>query len=184
MISSPVAPEFVTLRNALDQFWSEGFGGHRGPWTRPNGSTYAPVPLDVYATSDAVVILAAVPGMRSEDLEVTYTKGTILLSGTIGNVAESADAKGATWYVHELWHGRFQRAITPPFEVDADRAEATFEDGVLRIWLPKAEHAKPRRIEVKIAHGPAAAAIDAETTPVPETAPAAEPVLNGNGHKA
>jgi len=159
--SSPFSQDLATLRNALDQLWGESFGNQlRGSWTRPNGNTYAPVPLDVYATRDAFVILAAVPGMRRDDLEVTYNQGTILLTGVIGNVAETEEAKGATWYVHELWHGRFQRAITPPFEVDADNAEAQYQDGILRIRLPKAEHARPRRIEVRMG-GDKAEAIEA-----------------------
>jgi len=158
--SSPFSQDLASLRNALDQLWGESFGNQfRGSWTRPNGNTYAPVPLDVYATGDAFVILAAVPGMRRNDLEVTYNQGTILLTGVIGNVAETEEAKGATWYVHELWHGRFQRAITPPFEVDADNAEAQYQDGILRIRLPKAEHARPRRIEVRM--GDKAPAIEA-----------------------
>jgi HSP20 family protein len=176
--SSPFSQDLATLRNALDQLWGEGFGGQlRGSWTRPNGATYAPVPLDVYATRDAFVILAAVPGMRRDDLEVTYNQGTILLSGVIGNVAETEEAKGATWYVHELWHGRFQRAITPPFEVDADNAQAHYQDGILRIRLPKAEHAKPRRIEVRMG-GDKAPAIETSG------APQAEPATTSEGEQA
>ena len=150
----PQSQDVVSLRNAMDQLWNEAFVGSpfRTVWSRSgtgNGSPFYPVPLDVYATPDAFVIIAGVPGMRPEDLEVTYNQGTILLSGKIGNVAETEEAKGATWYLHELWHGRFQRAITPPFEVDPSKAEAAFENGVLRIWLPKAEHAKPQRIPVQ-----------------------------------
>ena len=87
--------------------------------------------MDVYATPDAFVIVAAAPGLRPEDLNVTYNQGTVVLSGRIANAAEAEDAKGASWYLHELWHGRFERSITPPFEVDAGRAEATFEHGIL-----------------------------------------------------
>ncbi len=152
--TSPVGQEFVSLRNAMDQLWNESFvsGPFRTLWSRPSGyanGRTVPLPLDVYATEDSFVIVASVPGLRPEDLEVSYNQGTIVLSGTVANVAESAEAKGATWYLRELWHGRFQRAVTPPFEIDPGRAEASFENGILRIWLPKAEHAKPQRIEVR-----------------------------------
>src|SRR3712207_8176010 len=56
-------------------------------------------------------------GMRPEDLEITIHQGTVVLGGTVGNVAEAEEAKGATWYLHELPHGQFRRAITLPFEV-------------------------------------------------------------------
>ena len=59
------------------------------------------------------------------------------------------EAKGATWYLRELWHGRFRRAVSLPFEVDPGKAEASFEHGILRIQLPKAEHAKPQRIPIQ-----------------------------------
>ena len=66
---------------------------------------------------------------------------------------QSEQGKGATWYLHELWHGDFRRSVTLPFEVDAAKAEATFENGIVRIALPKAERAKPYRIEVRTASG-------------------------------
>ena len=67
------------------------------------------------------------------------------------NVADSDHGKNATWYAHELWSGQFQRTVTLPFEVDAGKAEATFEHGIVRIALPKAERAKPQKIAIKAA---------------------------------
>ncbi len=154
---SPLAQEFVGLRQAMDQLLNESFVGspYRTLWSRGGGTggSYAPLPVDVYATQDAFVITAAVPGLRPEDLEVTYTNGAVVLTGTIGDVAETEEAKGATWYLRELWHGRFRRAVTPPFEVDPGQAEAAFENGILRITLPKAAHAKPQKIAVTVGGG-------------------------------
>ena len=167
MIAPGFTQDFVSLRNAMDQLLNESYvsGPFRTVWSRSGGtnSGYAPMPLDVFATQDAFVIVASVPGLRPEDLEVTYNQGTIVLSGTVANVAESEESKGATWYLHELWHGRFQRAVTPPFEIDPGRAEASFENGILRIWLPKAEHAKPQRIEVRVGGATEAIGAGAET---------------------
>jgi HSP20 family protein len=106
------------------------------------------MPLDVYATADQAVITAAAPGMRPENLEVTVHQNTVAISGAIGSVSETEEAKGATWYVHELSSGRFQRSVTLPFPIDADHVEATVEHGIVRIVAPKAEHAKPRKIAV------------------------------------
>ena len=152
--TSPFSHDVVGLRQAMDQLLNESFvaGPFRTLWSRGSagtGTQYAPLPLDVYATPDAFVIFAAVPGMQPDDLEVTYNRGTVVLSGKVGNVAETEEAKGATWYLRELWHGQFQRAVSLPFEVDPSKAEASFENGILRIWLPKAEHAKPQRIPIQ-----------------------------------
>lgn len=108
-----------------------------------------PLALDVYGTKDEVVLIAAVPGLRPEDIEITINQNTVTLSGTVPNAAQSEEATGATWYLHELAHGAFQRSITLPMEVDSTRADATFEQGILRLRLPKAETAKPKRIEIR-----------------------------------
>ncbi len=94
------------------------------------------------------MILAAVPGMRPGDLEVTVHQNTVSLSGAIGNVAEAEETQSATWYVHELASGGFRRSITLPFQIDADHVEASFENGIVKVKAPKAEQAKPRRIAV------------------------------------
>jgi len=156
MVNSPYFAEpFLGLRQAMDHMLNESFVGSpfRTLWSRgasgTGGATAWPLPLDVYATEQEVVVVAAVPGMRPEDLQVTYNQGTLTLAGTIQNVAEGEEAKGATWYAHELWSGQFRRALSLPFEVDADHADATFEYGIVRIVLPKAEAAKPKTIAIK-----------------------------------
>jgi HSP20 family protein len=156
MFTNPVS-EFVGLRQAMDQFFNDSRYGtpYRTLWSRTgnraiNSATAWPLPLDVYATGDEVVIVAAAPGLHPENLDISYNKGTVFLSGKIANVAESEQAKNATWYVHELWNGTFRRAVTLPFEVDVDNAQATWEHGIVRITLPKAETAKPKKIAVQI----------------------------------
>src|SRR5215218_8010104 len=153
MVNTPYFAEpFLGLRQAMDRLLDESVVGapFRSLWSRGgNGATAFPLPLDVYATEQEVVVVAAVPGMRPEELQVTYNQGTLTLSGTIQNVAEGEEAKGATWYAHELWSGRFRRSLSLPFEVDADQAEASFEHGIVRIVLPKAETAKPTTIAIK-----------------------------------
>jgi HSP20 family protein len=152
MMRSPFFNDFVALRDTVDRVVNDAFATSpfQTVWSRGgNGQQLAqPMPLDVYATEDQAVIVAAVPGMRPEDLELTVHQNTVTLSGTVGNVAESEEAKGATWYVHELGSGTYRRSITLPFPVDADQTEATFDHGILRITLPKAESAKPRKISI------------------------------------
>jgi HSP20 family protein len=148
----PSGQDFVLLRDAMRQMLQESFvpsGGSRYPWSTGSQAMAWALPLDVYATSDEAVVIAAVPGMSPESLEITYTGNTLTFSGTMPSAAESEQGQNATWYVHELWSGQFQRTVTLPFEVDPAKAQATFEHGRVRITLPKAEWAKPQKITIK-----------------------------------
>jgi HSP20 family protein len=149
MVSSfPFGQDFVVLRDAMNQLLEESFVPSRG---LRNGTSaiVRSLPLDIYATADEAVVIAAVPGMNPQELEVTINQNVITLSGKVPTAAESEQGKGATWYLQELWHGSFRRSVTLPFEVDAGKAEATFENGIVRITLPKAERAKPHRIAIR-----------------------------------
>lgn len=153
--TSTLSQDVVSLRDAMSQLFEESFTPF---WTagRPrNGVAARALPLDVYATGDEVVVIAAIPGVRPEDVELSIDRGTVTLAGTLANAADAEDTKGATWYLHELSHGQFRRTVTLPIEVDAAKADATFADGILRLRLPKADQARPRRIEVRAA-GPQA----------------------------
>jgi len=166
MIGTSPVNEVLSLRQAMDQLLNESFvgGPFRNLWPRPgaggSGGTGAfALPLDVYATQDAAVIVAAVPGLRPEDLNVAIHENTLVLSGETKSPIAEEEAKGATWYLRELWSGRFQRAVSLPFPVDVDKANASWEQGIVRIVLPKAEQAKPKTIPIKT--GTAAQAIGA-----------------------
>jgi HSP20 family protein len=86
--------------------------------------------------------------MVPEDLDLTIHENTVTLSGTVKSVADAEDAKHATWYVSELGSGTYRRSVTLPFPVNAEQANATFEHGILRVVLPKADSAKPRKIAI------------------------------------
>jgi HSP20 family protein len=94
------------------------------------------------------VLLAAIPGMRPKDLELTVHQDTVTISGTLHDVAESEEAKGATWYTRELWDGQIRRVLRLPFPVNADDVQATFENGILKVVMPKSEHLKPQKIAI------------------------------------
>lgn len=148
-----LADEFVSLRDAMDRvFGDSAVSPFRGLWSSGwgNGAGRMPLPLDVYATKDEVVIIAAIPGIQADQIQISVNQNTVTLSGQTPNVASSEEAKDATWYLHELQHGAFQRAVTLPIEVDPARADATFEQGILRLRLPKAETSRPRQIKVRV----------------------------------
>jgi HSP20 family protein len=141
------------MRDAVDRLLGEAFspGMFNTLWPVGNGeSGRSLMPIDAFATENEVVILAAIPGINPDDIEITIEKNTVTLSGQVPNVAESEETKGANWYVHELPHGSFRRSLTLPMEVNAAEANATFDRGMLRLTVPKAEAAKPRQIRVQV----------------------------------
>jgi len=153
MFRSSLLNDLVTLSNTVDQLLGDtSLGEPLGrSWSRANASggiVAQPMPLDVYATEDNAVILAAVPGMDPNDLDLTVQENTVTLSGSVRSTSESQEAQNATWYIRELPTGTYRRSISLPFAVEADRAEATFDHGILRVVLPKAEALKPKRIAI------------------------------------
>lgn len=145
---STLAGDMISLRSAMDRLFNESFvPGMVGSSERNM------LPLDVYSNENEVVVLAAVPGMDADDLNISIDKNTVTLTGKIHDVRESEEGKNASWHMKELVHGTFERSLTLPFALNANRAEATFDNGMLRLVLPKAESEKPRQIKVKVASG-------------------------------
>lgn len=151
------------MRQAMDRLIGEAFSPTQFGTVWPVSSNERSLlPIDAYATENEVVILAAAPGVRIEDIEISIEKNTLSISGSVPSAAKSDEAQGANWYLHELPSGSFHRSLTLPIEVDAENTEATFESGVLRIVLPKADAARPRQIQVKaVGSQPEQAAIEA-----------------------
>lgn len=143
----PFTRDWVDLERFMDRVVQDTFGPTRQVWSR-NGTTPQPIPVDIYATDDQAVVLAALPGVRPEDLDLSIHQNTVTISGKIMSAVDSEDAQGATWLARELWSGEFRRSFTLPFAVNPDATDATFEQGILKITLPKAEHAKPRKISI------------------------------------
>lgn len=146
----------VGMRQAMDRLVSDTFNPAQFGtiWPASAGDKgRALAPIDAYVTDDDVVILAAIPGVTAADIEISIEKNTITLKGEVPSVVRSGHAKDASWYLHELPSGSFHRSLTLPVEVDASKAEATFDSGVLRLTLPKAEAAKPRTIQVQVGSG-------------------------------
>ena len=135
--------EFVSLRDAMDRLFNESMVRSNGTQVR-NGVT---PPYDLYETEDGLTFRFAMPGVRPEDVEITFNQGTLSVKGTYPQPGE--EQKTWIWHARGLpWTGEFQFAFRLPSAIDADRAEANFEHGVLTLSLPKAEAAKPKRIAI------------------------------------
>lgn len=108
-----------------------------------NGWTPA---LDVYQNADHVVAVVELPGMRKEEIEISLHDGILTIAGERESSSGETDQAERT----ERFVGKFRRTITLPTQVDAGKVSASYKDGVLTVTLPKAEEAKPKKIEVSI----------------------------------
>ena len=103
--------------------------------------------LDLYQTADNVVAVVEVPGMRKEDINVSLHDGMLTIGGE-RNSSSAGEGENATRT--ERFQGKFSRSISLPARVDSGKVNATYKDGILTVTLPKAEDAKPKKVEVSI----------------------------------
>jgi len=104
--------------------------------------------IDVTESNDAYVVKAELPGWKPENIAITAEGDTVTLRGELKEEVEQGDDPNTRWHHREIHHGSFERSITLPAEVYADKATAEFENGVLTLTLPKAESAKPKQIKI------------------------------------
>jgi HSP20 family protein len=133
--------EMMTLREAMDRLFDDAF-------TRPldlSGVAAAPA-IDLYQTAEEVVVKAALPGLKADDVQISVTGDMLTLRGEFKQENEKKDA---TWHIREQRYGAFERSVALPTDVQTDKAKADFENGILTVTLPKAETVKPKTITVK-----------------------------------
>jgi HSP20 family protein len=136
--------ELVTLRQAMDRLFDDTVFR---PYSSLAGSgDYSRLPLDVRTTKDALHVEASLPGFRPEDVDITVENGTLTIRAE--DRSERTEEQGG-WVVREITRGSVMRTVTLPTGLEPDKAEATFENGMLRLRLPKAEQVKPRQIRIQ-----------------------------------
>jgi len=133
----------ISLRDAMDRLLGESF---IRPWPRLGtffgGEALA---VDMYETKDDIVVEAAVPGVKPEEIDVQVSGNVLTLKG---ERKEEKKEEKASYIYQERSFGSFSRAVTLPTEVDVDKAKAEFEHGVLTLTLPKSETVKPKTIKI------------------------------------
>jgi len=134
--------DFVTLRQAMDRLFDDDFRPSR--WLA-GGLDGPALPLDVTTSTDALTIEAALPGIMPEDVDITVENGTVTISG---RTAEERRAEEGSYVLQEIRRGSFSRSVALPNGLEPDKANATFENGILRLEIPKAEQVKPRQIRI------------------------------------
>jgi HSP20 family protein len=136
------AREMMTLRDAMDRLFDDAF-------TRPlrlNDGHWSMPAVDMYQTDNEVVVKAAIPGVKTDDVQINVTGEVLTIKG---EVKEKEEVKEKAYHLREQRWGMFERTLALPTDVVADKAKAEFENGILTITLPKAEEVRPKTISIK-----------------------------------
>ncbi len=132
--------EMVSMRRAVDRLMENSLGEEWDQQAREWS-----LALDVIENEDSYLIKATVPGVKPEDLEITFNKGMLTIRGELKDEAEQTQGQ---YHLRERRYGAFSRSVTMPANVKADDIQADYQGGILTLSLPKAEEAKPKRIQV------------------------------------
>jgi HSP20 family protein len=127
--------ELASMQRALDRLYDQ-------PW-EPQDERIYQLPVDVYSTANELVIEASVPGIDPDNVEITLEGETLTIKGQRLGTLDNVD-----YIIQERRHGAFARTLTLNVSVQADEAEAVFEQGVLKLTIPKAKEVRPKVIKV------------------------------------
>ena len=131
----------LTLNRALDEaLATNGNGGRSSVWIPA---------MDIAERADGFTIQVDLPGVRPEDVELNFEQNVLTVRGTKPSVLDSKTEEEYRLHARERVSGTFERALRLPNQVDAERIEAAFVNGVLTVTVPKAQAAMSRRIEIR-----------------------------------
>lgn len=102
---------------------------------------------DITENKDSFTIKMDIPGIKKDEVKISYTDGQLRISGERKEEKESTDT---TYHRVERTYGKFYRSFNLPQKIKYDRIEAIFNDGQLLITVPKSEEAKPKEIDIKV----------------------------------
>ena len=136
------ARDYLTLREAMNRLFEDSYVGSGSDRNASQGELR--LPIEAYANDQEIVVRAAVPGLNPDDVEITVEGETLTIRGTFPAPPENANYI----YAERPW-GRFSRTLQLNVPIQADKAEAGFENGLLTLRLPKADAVRPKVIRVK-----------------------------------
>jgi len=159
---------FTDLRVSMDRLFDDSFARPRRRIVSAREFA-AMVPVEVSETDSAIEVKASLPGVKPEEVEITVHEDVLTIKaehkdareesspkaeaeGEVSEGEPKAEAPKRRFYRRELRYGSFQRRLQLPVGVDADNADARFENGVLTLTLPKAEANRPKQIKVHSAN--------------------------------
>ncbi len=135
--------EITSLRQAADRLFVDSFFHPSHRWLELRGSE---LPINMHQTKGEVVVRAALPGIKPDEVDITITGDILTIKG---EHKEEQETREEDYMYREQRYGTFRRSVAIPVQVKHDKAEATFEDGILTLTIPKVEEVKPKQIKVK-----------------------------------
>ncbi len=134
--------ELEGLRREMDRLWESFFGkGVLEPV-----ESWVPA-LDVTETKDNLVVKAELPGIDPKDVEISLSGNVLTIKG---EKKQEKEEKDENYHLVERRYGSFMRSIRLPVEVQEDKIEASYKNGILKVILPKSEKAKKKEIKIKV----------------------------------
>ncbi len=129
----------MSIADLMEDFWRGSFA------PESSARTMGYPALDIAENEDSVTVTAEVPGMKSEDIDVTLERGVLTIKG---EKKFEDERKEENFHRIERSYGAFQRVVQLPTDVDEDKVTANYKDGVLTLSMPKSPAAKKRKIEI------------------------------------
>jgi HSP20 family protein len=139
------AQEEMAQMTQMSQMLARALGLQGQPQGSGTATAWAPA-LDISERKDAYLVTVELPGVEADDLEITMEDGLLTIQGERHFAHDSSEQQ---FHRVERRYGAFRRSITLPAQVQAEQIEASFDNGVLQILVPKMEEAKPKRIQVR-----------------------------------
>ena len=132
--------DVVTLREAMDRLTEDSYAPRQ---QADNRNRRFRLPIDAYVTPEEIVVVANMPGIKPEDVEIILEGDTLTI-----RAERPAPLQNVNYVIQERTYGTFQRTLNINVPVEAEKAEAKFENGLLTLTVPKAEAARPKQIKV------------------------------------
>ena len=139
---SAALDRITSMRAEMDRIYDSTFGSSFR--SSASLSRWNPA-VNVYQDKDQFIVVAELPGLKKEEIEISLHDDTLTISGE--RKREGSSEQGL---LTERFYGKYQRSLTLPTAIDPDKVKASYRDGLLQVVLPKAEEAKSKQIEVAL----------------------------------
>jgi HSP20 family protein len=136
--------EMVSLKQAMDRLFEDSFVSPSKLFAGTDGEAF--VPVDMYETEKDVVVKMSLPGVSPDDVDITVQGDVLTVKG---ETKEEKKEEKKGYIFQERRYGSFSRAVTLPEGLKTGEAEATLENGVLTLRIPRSEEVKPKQIKIK-----------------------------------
>ena len=138
--------DLVSVRDEMNHLFDGFFSGWPEPRKGLLEGEWTPS-IDVAETNGDITVTAELPGVKQEEVDITIADDVLTLKG---EKKEKKEVKEKNYHRIERSYGSFQRSVALPTGVQADKAKATYKDGILKITVPKVEEAKPKQIKIDV----------------------------------